>query len=120
MQRGAQGDLQELRRHEGMFLFGPPAVYTHMGWVVSVVPGFDAQCAIHAAACLSDCMNFELQKTPTPPEATVSAHRLSYLVYATALRCVLEVLKPVSRQIGFVVTEIKRDQRGAPVIVQGA
>lgn len=120
MQRGAQGDLRELRCHEGMFLRGTPAVYAHVGRVVMVVPGPDAQFAAHRAACFLDVLHFKLQKTPTSPEGKASAHRLSYSVYPTALRRVLEVLKPVDRQITLVVTKIKGDQRGAPVIVQGA
>ena len=127
MQRGAPGDLQELRCHECMFRIGLPAVYTYvgwvvtpMGWVVIVVPGLDAQRAAHRAACFLDIFHFELQKTPTSPEGKASAHRLSYLIYPTALRRVLEVLKPVGRQIALVVTEVKGDQRRAPVVVQGA
>ena len=84
-----------------------------------VVPGLDAQFAAHRVACFLHILHFKLQKTPASPEGKASAHRLSYLVYPTALRRVSEVLKPVDGQIALVVTEIKGDQRGPPVIVQG-
>ena len=41
------------------------------------------------------------------------------MIYTTALRRILEVLKPVSRQIALVVAELKGYERRAPTIVQG-
>ena len=120
VQSGAQGDLQEPLCHECMLLCGRPAGYAHMRWVVIGIPGLDAQCAAHAAACFSDVMHFELQKPPTSPEGEPTAHRFSYLVYPATLNRVFEVLKPVGGQVALTVTEVKSHKRRAPIIVQGA